>query len=482
VRWWSRSGAALGILAAGCAAARVKPTEGVEFPRAPLEPEIAALPGAAAYWMPDLVYGGGLYVIQAGTDAAGRPPLILVHGLGEAGVRDFYPVFASLARERRIVAFDLPGFGRSGRANVRYDPEGYARVLSRVIEAQAKGGRVDVLGHSLGGAVALLAAAMFPQQVRRLVVVDAAGILHREAFVGRQVYDATELASAFLPALTELVRGAADVVLGEARKYEPPAELILDSELLRKTFLGADPGRIAALGLILHDFGAALTGLQAPTLIVWGRNDHTASLRTGRLLVDRIRHARLAVLDNVGHVPMQDAPAELVALVEHHLDDPDPTPNNLRASSAFPSPSGQSQGEVRCADQSDVHFSGVYDRIVLDHCARAVLDEVRVGQLVAVASSVEIWGSIIDGGIVADQTQLVMTAGRVGGAIALDLDGSRLDLAGVAIEGSQPVRIRGPSRMLFSVCPIRTQSGLMHAHGVQRLVAGEALRVPTRRD
>ena len=109
---------------------------------------------------------------------------MLVHGLGEAGVKDFYPLFPELARKRHVVAFDLPGFGRSGRINTRYAPDRYAAVLFRVIEAYGDGQQVDVLGHSMGGAIAMLHAASYPRQVRRLVVVDAAGILHREAWFG----------------------------------------------------------------------------------------------------------------------------------------------------------------------------------------------------------------------------------------------------------------------------------------------------------
>ena len=81
---------------------------------------------------------------------------------------------------------DLPGFGRSGRANAKYAPERYAAVLSRVIAAYGPG-PVDVVGHSMGGAISLYHAAAYPEQVRRLIVVDAAGILHRDAWFGHHM-------------------------------------------------------------------------------------------------------------------------------------------------------------------------------------------------------------------------------------------------------------------------------------------------------
>ena len=93
---------------------------------APLDPEIAALPGARASWMIDQEYGA-VYVVTVGPERAPTAPtLVMVHGLGTNGVRDFYPVLAPLAVHRRVVLFDLPGFGRSGRANVKYAPDRYA--------------------------------------------------------------------------------------------------------------------------------------------------------------------------------------------------------------------------------------------------------------------------------------------------------------------------------------------------------------------
>ena len=76
-------------------------------------------------------------------------------------MRDWYPVLAPLAEHRRVVMFDLPGFGRSAQANVKYAPARYAAVLSRVIAAYGPG-PVDVVGHSMGGAISLFHAAAYP--------------------------------------------------------------------------------------------------------------------------------------------------------------------------------------------------------------------------------------------------------------------------------------------------------------------------------
>src|SRR6478609_4862896 len=72
-------------------------------PPAPVDPQIAGLPGARGFWMPDDEYGQ-VYVVTVGpAHAPAGPTLVLVHGLGTNGMRDWYPVLAPLAEHRRVV-------------------------------------------------------------------------------------------------------------------------------------------------------------------------------------------------------------------------------------------------------------------------------------------------------------------------------------------------------------------------------------------
>jgi len=358
------------------------------------------------------------------------------------------------------VTFDLPGFGRSGRENLEYTPASYAAVLAEVIAGLGPG-PVDVVGHSMGGAIALLHAGTHPEQVRRLVAVDAAGILHREALMSLQMRRATDPASRYFPTLTDLAKGAADRFVDETRRFGGIApKVIMGVPALRKRFLAGDPDRIAALGLILQNFGEALSAIRAPTLLVWGGDDHVAPLRTGRLLADRVSGATLVVLPGVGHDVMAEAPGKLVAEIEKHVGPTGPSVSR-------PPSRGASHGALVCKEKVDVAYSGVYDSITLDGCANVSLDGVRAKRLVMRHSSASAVGSDFADGVVADDSQLFMTGGRVGGDVGLTLDGgSRLDLAGVAIEARRrPYQIAGGSRILFSVCPITRGARVRHMHG-----------------
>ena len=120
-----------------------------------------------------------------------------------------------------------------------------------------------------------------------------------------------------------------------------------------------------------------------------------------------------------------------------------------------------------CRGQSDVVLSGVYDSVVIEDCTRVTLEQVRTTSVVIRRSTASIIRSTITDGIVADASTLLITGGDLGGEIALDVKDSKVDLAGVAIAArGEPFRATGQSRVLTSVCPVRTvASGLRHRHG-----------------
>ena len=449
---------------------------------APLDPEIAALPNARGYWMNDPEYGA-VYVVTVGPTPghAAAPQLLLVHGLGTNGMRDFYPVLAPLAAKRRVILLDLPGFGRSAQANLKYEPEGYAAVLSRLI-ARHGPAPVDVVGHSMGGAITLFHAAAYPGQVRKLIVVDAAGILHRDAWFGHHLRRVTDPARLVLPRVAEKLGELGDLLTETSRVLEPAPDIVLALAPLRQKLLGGKPERIAALGLILTDFGEVIGHIEAPTLVVWGADDMVAPLRTGLMLADRVSNVELVVFPGVGHQVMAQAPSLLVPQIERHLAGEVAAPKRWsafgnvegklaphpRATSASASlPAAPSKGKAACSGQSDVVFSGVYDSVVIEDCTRVTLDLVRTASLVIRRSSASIVRSSITDGVTADASTLLITGGDLGGEIALDAKDSKVDLAGVFIDARRELfHATGQSRVLLSVCPVvSNESGLHYRHG-----------------
>jgi hypothetical protein len=125
-----------------------------------------------------------------------------------------------------------------------------------------------------------------------------------------------------------------------------------------------------------------------------------------------------------------------------------------------------SQGKGVCRGTPDLHLSGVYDSIEIEDCERVTLDQVRATSLVIRRSTASIVRSTFTAGVVADASTLIVTGGEIDGEVPLDVNDSKVDLAGVAIAaGREPFHATGQSRVLLSVCPVRTPSGSGFRHG-----------------
>ena len=129
-----------------------------------------------AYPMPvSHVVVGGVEVAFSDCGVSGDevPTLLLIHGLGS-----YMPVWSrnldALAAGHRVVAIDLPGYGKSAKANFEYSMAFYARVVDGVIDALGLK-HVVLVGHSMGGQIALTHALRYPGKAERLVLVAPAG-------------------------------------------------------------------------------------------------------------------------------------------------------------------------------------------------------------------------------------------------------------------------------------------------------------------
>jgi pimeloyl-ACP methyl ester carboxylesterase len=393
--------------------------------------EAPSLTGAATHWIDDPVFGGQVAVLEAGRRDA--RPILLVHGIGEAGASDFREQIAWLQDSFHVVAPDLPGFGASDKANALYSPANYAAVLRHIAD-QFLARPFTLMGHSMGGVVALRYAGTYPEDVEQLVVLDAPGVLHRVSTTGLYL---ESMGGSFVPSVLDqngwVARLARRIAAPFARPVLEPQN-VLASPRLRETVLGGEPANIAGLAVVNENLADALPGIRAPTLIVWGARDDVAPLRNGRVLAWRLPHARLVALEDVGHTPMLEAPGRLRALLEPFFAS-GRAPDRYRKE-----PLAEPRGEGRCASERGRLFEGEYERLTIEGCTRAVIRYARVRELRIVDSSVTIDDSVVGGGrigLYARNASIVMTGGRIEGDTAIVASGSRLDLAAVELVGRE---------------------------------------------
>jgi pimeloyl-ACP methyl ester carboxylesterase len=249
------------------------------------------------------------------THGAGRP-LVLVHGVGSTRAvwRRALPV---LARSRAVCLLDVPGFGES-------PPLGEGFELLPVAEAIATGvaERVDppfdLLGSSLGGALALTLAAHRPELVRRLLLSAPAGFrsfpdpLARLAGLGSGALLAVRRRAGRLLAGSATARRAllAGVIADGAGLPEAETRMLLEASA------GATRLRPAVAAAAHADLREELTALRRPLGLVWGDADRVIPAMTAERILAVRPETPLELVPQAGHIPHLERPAQFAAAVE----------------------------------------------------------------------------------------------------------------------------------------------------------------------
>lgn len=254
------------------------------------------------------------------------PPLLMIHGWGGSS-RYWLGAFTLLAERHDLIALDLPGFGESPPAN---GPTSLASLTAAVLELcdHLRLEQAAVVGHSLGGGIAMLLAAHRPLLVTRLALVSF-GLPRtpvEAAAMGAFHIQLSAAATLWAPWLAFWAPWfAAARPLRTAAWTSPPLPVLLAAPMVRRlpempyaaVALGAadlaamdaragieaastsgDPAVVAAAGLV-----------SAPTLVISGSEDPIFPASAAQALAGAVPNAGLVLIDGCGHVPMAEAPA-----------------------------------------------------------------------------------------------------------------------------------------------------------------------------
>jgi pimeloyl-ACP methyl ester carboxylesterase len=404
-------------------------------------------------------FGGELYVVEAG--ARDAPPLLLIHGLGDKGTRDFDPILPDLTRRYRVLAFDLPGLARSSRRADIYSPARYAALIRAMARRHFGDRAVAVLGHSMGGAIALQFAANHPEQVERLMLFDVAGILHYREYMREVIAGSPKTAWQRLRYGTRETLFAIGMFPAQRMKLET---LALEANATLRGFFSSS--RTASLLFIQHDFGPAIRAVRAPTFIGWGKLDSVAPPRTAMILRSQLPVRQYVEFAKSGHVPMTTEPAAVSAAVHKFMS------AAAYVERAPEHPALIARNGV-CERRRDRLFEGDYDTIKIHRCKGVVLRHVRARQLVIDRSEAVLEDVQLDSpGTAATfrRSRLRWSGGRVSGEVCILADASEMDLGGVrcAFHG-QSIRVLQPTRLLASVSALEKQ-GETRLHGEYELI------------
>lgn len=440
------------------------------------------------------VFGGELIVDEYGR--GNKSKMLLVHGLGDVAGNDWKSVVPRLSEKYHLIIPDLPGFGRSGKGNKHYSIEAYADLLHWLIQ-QYGNKPVILVGHSMGGAIAIQLAATQPSAIRQLIVIDAAGILHRNLITrhATRVSDKgifRKLARPAIKGFNAITRG----VINALELEETPEELqrILHDKELRQQYLNGEPGRIAGVSVVTADFSQVLPKVRAPSLIIWGSDDPVAPLRTAKMLTHNLPQAQLVVLPYAGHGPINTQPRKTARAILDYLQQPKPIQRGANTKS-------NSQRTGECTGNSGITFKGHYDTITLVGCKKVVIENATVRHINIRNSIVTIRNSIITGsntgikivgghlfiensdisgsdtGLYAWSANVTISGAHLQSDIALLNKRSRLDLAGVSLAGNEAAlkNTHGRASVLFSASRTRSNNGQHYLHGITKIHRNQPL-------
>jgi pimeloyl-ACP methyl ester carboxylesterase len=262
-----------------------------------------------------------------GIDESGDGPVVvLLHGAGSS-YRTWHRVAPPLAVSHRVLAVDLPGFGTSAAPPNGYDPR---LVADRVAESlhQLGAARYDLVGHSLGGAVATHLAARHPHRVGRLVLIAPLGL--------RPVSPLTAQAAAAAFAMVLRLRRllvARHAANPAARRvalrrvvFDPVALSAIDARLMINASADATRTAAAVRAVLSEDLAGVLACVAAPVTLIWGRRDRI--LNPAAISVAQHAQPTLRVIhvERCGHLPMLEAPLLVVRTLTGAGNDTDASP------------------------------------------------------------------------------------------------------------------------------------------------------------
>ena len=249
-------------------------------------------------------------------------PIVLLHGTSSS-LHTWDGWARALSTHRRVIRYDMPGFGLTGpAADGRYDIDAYVRTLTAVLDTLHVA-RCVLAGNSLGGHVAWAMAALHPERVARLVLVDAAGYPFHSTSVpiGFRIANTPGLARLLQDVLPRpLVASSVRNVYGDPSRVTPA---LVDRYFDMTTRAG---NRRAVVERFRQsrpgELSERIPSLRVPTLILWGGRDRLIPRASADRFHREIAGSRLVVFPDLGHVPHEEDPARTVAVVREFIGEP----------------------------------------------------------------------------------------------------------------------------------------------------------------
>jgi pimeloyl-ACP methyl ester carboxylesterase len=265
--------------------------------------------------------------------AGSGPAILLIHGIGDNSTT-WNTVQSKLAQRFTVIAPDLLGHGKSDKPRADYSVAAYAngmRDLLSVLDIDS----VTVVGHSLGGGVAMQFAYQFPQLVERLILVGAGGVT-KDVNVALRVASLPMGSEALaflrlplvLPALQVVGRVAGTMFGSTPFGRDLPDVLRILADLPEPTASSAFARTLRAVvdwrGQVVTMLDRCYLTQSVPVQLIWGSGDSVIPVSHARMAHAAMPGSLLEVFEGSGHFPFRDDPERFVEVVEQFIGSTEP--------------------------------------------------------------------------------------------------------------------------------------------------------------
>ena len=245
-------------------------------------------------------------------------PIILLHGTGAS--LHTWDLWAERLKDKyRVLRITLPGFGLSGpRSDKKYEIEDYVNLLECFVEKIGVE-RFYLAGNSLGGSIAWLYTSFYDKKVRKLILISSSGFeLDKVPFVikiARNKY-LNFLIKKISPEF--IIKKSLNEVYYDDKRI---SKSIIDRYYLLNLRDGNRQAFIDRALIKYTNHTSRLKIIKSPTLILWGKNDEWINVKFAQKFKIMIKGAKIKIMNETGHVPMEEKPYESLEIVKDFLSD-----------------------------------------------------------------------------------------------------------------------------------------------------------------
>ena len=250
-------------------------------------------------------------------------PIVLVHGTA-ASLHTWDAWTTELTKNYRVIRMDLPAFGLTGpNKSGDYSIENYTKFLHQFL-SKINVQKFYLAGNSLGGNIAWNYAAEYPEKVSKLILIDASGLPTKKEQPAIFKMAKTPVLNSLFLYLTPkffIEKNIKEVYADDSK--------ITDELIMRYHKMALRTGnRQAFIDRAKTDFkldsnenSEKLQSILTPTLLIWGAKDTWIPLDNGRRMNSLLPNATLYIIENSGHVPMEENPAESLLILKEFLSE-----------------------------------------------------------------------------------------------------------------------------------------------------------------